>query len=103
MTITARVDDTDVATAVLVLSGPGARPTAVTLEGRRARVDGALTGRGGTWTARLPLAVSRWGGPRRPPSRHSTPSTLKLPMTADICVPIFHVPGLSSFTSNTER
>ena len=45
MTITARIDDTDVATAVLVLSGPGARPTAVTLEGRRARVDGALTGR----------------------------------------------------------
>ena len=37
MTITARIDDTDVATAVLVLSGPGARPTAVTLEGRRAR------------------------------------------------------------------
>ena len=66
MTITARIDDTDVATAVLVLSGPGARPTAVTLEGRRARVDGALTGRGVTWTAGLPLAVSRWGGPRLP-------------------------------------
>ena len=49
MTITARIDDTDVATAVLVLSGPGARPTAVTLEGRRARVDGALTGTMEVW------------------------------------------------------
>lgn len=66
MTIAARIDDTDVATAVLVLSGTGGRPLSATLEGRRARVAGVLTGRGVTWTARLPLAAARWGGPRLP-------------------------------------
>jgi hypothetical protein len=42
-------------------------------------------------------------GPRRPPTRHSTSPTLKLPITIVWVVPIFHVPGLSSFTSNTAR
>jgi CDP-glycerol glycerophosphotransferase (TagB/SpsB family) len=47
----------------LVLSGTGARPAAVALVGPRARVEAALTGRGKTWRAVLPLRASRWGGP----------------------------------------
>ena len=65
MTATARIDDSG-ATPALVLSGSGARPQAAVLDGRRARVDGSLTGRGVTWTARLPLAASRWSGPLLP-------------------------------------
>ena len=52
--------------AALVLSGRGARPHAVELIGRRARVRAALTGRGTTWRAVLPLSASRWGGPQLP-------------------------------------
>lgn len=51
---------------VLVFSGTGERPAALWLAGARARVDAALTGRGKTWTARLPLEASRWGGPVLP-------------------------------------
>lgn len=64
MTISARIDGDDAPT--LVLSGAGARPQSVTLEGRRARVEARLTGRGTTWTARLPLRAARWGGPELP-------------------------------------
>ena len=51
---------------VLEVSGSGARPTAVTLEGPRARVAGRLHGRGRTWRAVLPLEAARWGGPDLP-------------------------------------
>lgn len=64
MTITARIDD--ISAPQLVLVGSGARPLEVTLEGRRARVVARLTGRGTTWTARLPLRAARWGGPELP-------------------------------------
>lgn len=50
----------------LVLSGEGPRPQSVVLVGPRARVEGALTGRGRTWRAILPLQASRWGGPALP-------------------------------------
>ena len=63
--------------------------TLVALAGISATVSGA------GWPGR--------GGPPRPPTRFSTPSTVKLPITPDICVPTFHVPGLSSWTSNTDR
>ncbi len=52
--------------AVLVLSGQGERPAAVELVGPRARVAAALTGRGKTWRAVLPLRAARWGGPELP-------------------------------------
>lgn len=55
-------DDTD----ELLLQGNGPRPDAVWLDGPRARVDAVVTGGGKTWKARLPLAASRWGGPRLP-------------------------------------
>ncbi|MBN9176030.1 MAG: CDP-glycerol glycerophosphotransferase family protein [Microbacterium sp.] len=58
MTITARIDDTAVPT--LVLAGTGPRPAHARLVGRRAQVDARLTGRGTTWTARLPLEAARW-------------------------------------------
>lgn len=61
MTASARFDGD-----VLILGGKGARPDAVWIEGRRARVDARLTGRGTTWTARLPLEAARWGGPVLP-------------------------------------
>lgn len=48
--------------AALVLSGDGARPASVELVGRRARVAAALSGRGKTWRAVLPLRAARWGG-----------------------------------------
>lgn len=64
MTITARIDDGPAAT--LVLSGTGARPRTVGLRGRRAAVEARITGRGVTWTARLPLRAARWGGPDLP-------------------------------------
>ncbi|MBN9153089.1 MAG: CDP-glycerol glycerophosphotransferase family protein [Microbacterium sp.] len=50
----------------LVLAGKGARPARVELVGRRARVEGVLSGRGATWRAVLPLTAARWGGPRLP-------------------------------------
>ncbi|MFE7845234.1 CDP-glycerol glycerophosphotransferase family protein [Microbacterium sp. NPDC057407] len=50
----------------LVLSGEGARPAAVELVGRRARVAATLSGRGKTWRAVLPLRAVRWGGPELP-------------------------------------
>ena len=65
--------------------------TSVALAGMSATVSGG-------W--RMPFAP---GGPPRPPTRFSTPSTLKLPMMPDISLPIFQVPGLSSCTSKTER
>jgi len=50
----------------LVLSGEGRGPDAVSLEGRRARVTGTVSGDGATgWTATLPLTAARWGGPPR--------------------------------------
>lgn len=52
--------------ASLVLSGEGPRPASVELVGRRARRTAALTGRGKTWRAVLPLRASRWGGPELP-------------------------------------
>jgi CDP-glycerol glycerophosphotransferase len=62
MTITARFDDTTVpAVPTLVIAGTGRRPAHVRLVGRRAIVDARLTGRGTTWTARLPLEAARWG------------------------------------------
>ncbi|MET0811522.1 MAG: CDP-glycerol glycerophosphotransferase family protein [Microbacterium sp.] len=57
---------TDAAGPALVLSGTGARPTAVALIGPRARVEASLTGRGKTWRAVLPLRAARWGGPELP-------------------------------------
>ncbi|MBN9187055.1 MAG: glycosyl/glycerophosphate transferase, partial [Microbacterium sp.] len=50
----------------LVLVGKGPRPARVELVGRRARVEGVLSGRGATWRAALPLTAARWGGPRLP-------------------------------------
>ena len=52
--------------AALVLTGEGERPVSVELIGPRARVTGALTGRGKTWRAVLPLRAARWGGPALP-------------------------------------
>ncbi|WP_029144478.1 CDP-glycerol glycerophosphotransferase family protein [Microbacterium luticocti] len=50
----------------LVLTGTGARPAAVRLEGPRAHTVARLRGRGRTWTAVVPLQASRWGGPLLP-------------------------------------
>lgn len=62
MTITARLDDTAVPVVpTLMIAGTGRRPAHVRLVGRRAIVDARLTGRGTTWTARLPLEAARWG------------------------------------------
>ncbi|MGP3536117.1 CDP-glycerol glycerophosphotransferase family protein [Microbacterium sp. RD1] len=58
------VADDGLATAEV--SGTGLRPAAVSLVGRRARVEARLTGRGRTWRAVLPLRASRWGGPSLP-------------------------------------
>lgn len=52
--------------AALLLSGSGPRPASIELIGRRARVAAALTGRGKTWKATLPLRAARWGGPELP-------------------------------------
>ncbi|WCM56337.1 CDP-glycerol glycerophosphotransferase family protein [Microbacterium sp. EF45047] len=60
---TARIDEQD---ETLVIAGTGPRPAAVTLEGARARAEARITGRGRTWTAAVPLRVSRWGGPALP-------------------------------------
>ncbi|GAA3650646.1 CDP-glycerol glycerophosphotransferase family protein [Microbacterium marinilacus] len=60
---TARFEPDD---ALLVIRGTGARPSSAALEGRRAHVDGRITGGGKTWTVRLPLRASRWGGPELP-------------------------------------
>ena len=64
MTITAHLDDS--AEPTLILGGTGPRPQRVTLTGRRATVSARPTGRGTTWTARLPLRAARWGGPELP-------------------------------------
>ncbi len=51
----------------LELRGEGPRPARVALVGARARVEASsITGRGKTWRAVVPLAVSRWGGPVLP-------------------------------------
>ena len=50
----------------LIVSGDGARPVTVELVGSRARVTAALTGRGKTWRAVLPLRAARWGAPELP-------------------------------------
>ncbi|MFI8594069.1 CDP-glycerol glycerophosphotransferase family protein [Microbacterium sp. NPDC078428] len=50
----------------LELTGAGERPSAVTLEGARARIDAVLTGGGKTWRARLVLHTRRWGNPSLP-------------------------------------
>lgn len=52
--------------AALVLTGGGPRPASVELVGSRARVSAAITGRGKTWRAVLPLRAARWGGPELP-------------------------------------
>lgn len=52
--------------AALVLTGPGAAPATAALRGRRARVEGTVGSSAVGWTARIPLRVSRWGGPRLP-------------------------------------
>jgi CDP-glycerol glycerophosphotransferase len=52
--------------AVLEVVGTGPRPARVTLSGRRAHVDGRLSGRGKSWRARMPLRAARWGGPELP-------------------------------------
>ncbi|NYE19952.1 CDP-glycerol glycerophosphotransferase family protein [Microbacterium immunditiarum] len=52
--------------ASLILTGTGARPQSVELVGPRARTTGALTGRGKTWRAVIPLRAARWGGPELP-------------------------------------
>ena len=54
------------APGVVVFSGDGAKPASLWLAGARARVDARITGRGKTWTARLPLEAARWGGPLLP-------------------------------------
>ena len=52
---------------VLELRGAGPRPAAVELRGPRVRVTArALTGRGTTWRAVLPLEAARWAGPSLP-------------------------------------
>jgi CDP-glycerol glycerophosphotransferase len=50
----------------LIVSGEGARPSSVELVGPRARVSGAMSGRGKTWRAVLPLRAARWGGDELP-------------------------------------
>lgn len=50
----------------LVLTGTGARPSAVEVVGARARTTGRLTGGGRTWRAVVPLRAARWGGPALP-------------------------------------
>lgn len=52
--------------AALIVSGAGPRPTSVELVGPRARVTAAISGRGKTWRAILPLSASRWGGAQLP-------------------------------------
>ncbi|MEU1970196.1 CDP-glycerol glycerophosphotransferase family protein [Microbacterium sp. NPDC019599] len=52
--------------AALILSGEGPRPASVELVGARARAVAAITGRGKTWRAVLPLRAARWGGPELP-------------------------------------
>lgn len=52
--------------AALLLSGTGPRPVSIELVGRRARVAAALTGRGKTWKAVVPLRAARWGGRELP-------------------------------------
>jgi CDP-glycerol glycerophosphotransferase len=51
---------------ILVLGGQGPRPSRVDLVGARAHSTATLTGRGKTWTARIPLRAARWGGPELP-------------------------------------
>jgi len=52
---------------VLELRGEGPRPEHVALVGPRATAPAsAVTGRGKTWRAVVPLAAARWGGPRLP-------------------------------------
>lgn len=50
----------------LVVSGNGAAPASVVLEGRRARSVGVITAGDDTWRAEVALHVSRWGGPVLP-------------------------------------
>lgn len=50
----------------LQLSGAGAAPTAVTLRGSRADVDGEVTATADGWVATVPLRASRWSGPVLP-------------------------------------
>jgi CDP-glycerol glycerophosphotransferase len=52
--------------ATLIISGEGPRPDSVELVGPRARVIAAMSGRGKTWKATLPLRASRWGGAELP-------------------------------------
>ncbi|MBO3662364.1 CDP-glycerol glycerophosphotransferase family protein [Microbacterium stercoris] len=50
----------------LVIRGTGPKPLSATLTGRRAQTRARITGGGKTWTVRLPLVASRWGGPELP-------------------------------------
>ncbi|MEZ5214641.1 MAG: hypothetical protein R2692_08110 [Microbacterium sp.] len=64
MTATARIDDSG-ATPALVLGIGRVRRLRCSTAGAPVST-GSLTGRGVTWTARLPLAASRWSGPLLP-------------------------------------
>lgn len=52
----------DAGMPALEISGEGARPASVVLEGARARSHARLHGRGRTWRAVVPLHAARWGG-----------------------------------------
>ncbi len=51
---------------VLELSGTGAKPQSVALQGPRAQAVAKVTGRGKTWRAVIALQAARWGGPPLP-------------------------------------
>ncbi|MDJ1113522.1 CDP-glycerol glycerophosphotransferase family protein [Microbacterium dauci] len=54
------------AVPMLVVTADGFRPTSVALQGRRAIAVGSVSATGDTWRAKVPLHVSRWGGPVLP-------------------------------------
>lgn len=77
--------------AALILTGTGPRPSSVGLVGARARVSAAITGRGKTWKAVLPLRASRWGGRELP--LPTGDYTLVIETAAD-ALPVDPPPGL---------
>jgi CDP-glycerol glycerophosphotransferase len=76
----------------LELSGQGARPRSVRLEGPRVAVDGRVTGRGKTWRAVVPLRAARWGGPELPlptgPYDIRVTSAEGAPVPVDVTLPL---------------
>lgn len=52
--------------AALVLSGGGAVPASLAVNGRRATATGVVERSGERWTARVGLRAARWGGPELP-------------------------------------